>query len=90
MSRYTYEIDDNNALRMWDAEVPNENNAPFLFQPNWPNGVAWADAQEAAGWADAFITSLEDPNSPLVAGDGPDAPVKERVVETTVEEAPAE
>ena len=83
MSRYTYEIDENNAVRMWDAEIPNENNAPFLFQPNWPNGTPWANATEAAAWADVFANSLEDPNSPLVAGDGPEEPARERPVPPT-------
>jgi hypothetical protein len=59
--RYRYEIDDQNAVRIWDDENPNENGAPFFYQPDWPDGTPWADRAEAQGWADAFIEDLLAP-----------------------------
>ena len=79
MSRYIYEIDEQNAIRIWDTEVPNENNAPFIFQPDWPSGAPWADAAEATAWAELFIEALLDPASEFIVGDSPAEPRKPRV-----------
>lgn len=78
MSRYIYEIDEKNAVRIWDTEIPNENNKPFLFQPNWPDTTFWSSSEEAIGWAELFIESLENPESEFIPGDSPSEPRKTR------------
>jgi hypothetical protein len=80
MSRYRYEIDEANAIRVWDDENPNENDTPFFFQPEYPNGEAWEDAAAAEAWAELLIGSLEDPASELMPGDSPAEPSKVRPV----------
>ena len=86
MSRYRYEIDAQKAIRVWDNENPNENDAPFAFQPDWPDTTPWASKAEAKAWAELFIESLEDPESEFVPGDNPDNHPKPRpVVEETDE-----
>lgn len=80
MSRYRYEIDEANAIRIWDEENPNEKNAPFLYQPNYPNGDEWGSAEAATAWAELFISSAEDPTSELVPGDSAAEPTKPRPV----------
>lgn len=82
MSRYRYEIDDANAVKVWDLENPNELNAPFLFQPEWPNGTAWASKKEAEDWALLFIDSLQNPESEFVPGESPEQPSYPRPVST--------
>lgn len=72
VNRYTYEIDNKNAIRVWDNENPNEDNAPFFFQPDWPNGKPWASKAEAENWAQLFIESLENPASEFVPGSSPE------------------
>ncbi len=72
MIRYTFQIDTHNAIRIWDNENPNENGAPFMFQPDWPDVTPWADAAQATEWAEVFIASLVDPESEFVAGNSPD------------------
>jgi hypothetical protein len=72
MTRYRFEIDSNNAIRMWDNENPNEGDAPFMLQPDFPDTTPWADAAQATDWAEVFIASLENPESEFVAGDSPD------------------
>lgn len=62
--RYRYEIDDANAVRVWDDENPNENEAPFFYQPDYPDGRPWVDRAEAQAWVDAFIASLLAPVEP--------------------------
>lgn len=79
MSRYRYELDENHAIRAWDDENPNELNAPFLFQPTWPDGTAWANEEEATAWVELVITSLENPDSELLAGISPEQPTQPRV-----------
>jgi hypothetical protein len=54
-----YEIDENNAVHMWN----DTQDEPFLFQPDWPNGTPWANAEEAENWAKAKIAELEDPEA---------------------------
>lgn len=81
MSRYRYEIDKDNAIKVWDNENPNENDAPFLLQPDWPDNTPWANKTEAESWALAFIESLENPESEFVPGESPDRPLKPRLVE---------
>ena len=72
MTRYRFEIDSNNAIRIWDNDNPNENDAPFMFQPDFPDTTPWADAAQATEWAEVFIASLVDPESEFVAGNSPD------------------
>lgn len=57
--RYTYEIDENNGIRVWDNENPNDNGAPFLFQPDRPDTTPWDSREEAEQWAKEFIAGLE-------------------------------
>lgn len=61
MSRYYYEIDEGKTLRIWDTENPNDNNAPFLLQPQWPDGTDWESAEQVNEWAELFIYSMENP-----------------------------
>ena len=72
MTRYTFEIDADNAIRIWDSENPNDSGAPFMFQPDFPDATPWADAAQATDWAEVFIASLVDPMSEFVAGNSPD------------------
>jgi hypothetical protein len=56
-----YEIEEGtNAVRVFypDSDVAS------LFQPDWPDTVAWADAAEAAAWAELYIASIEDEDAP--------------------------
>jgi len=71
MTQYRFEIDNDNAIRIWDNETPNENDAPFMFQPDWPDVTPWADAAQATDWAEVLIASLLDHNSEFVAGNSP-------------------
>ena len=73
MSRYRFEIDTDNAIRIWDNETPNENDAPFMLQPDWPDVTPWESVAQATDWAEVFIASLVNPESELVAGNSPDS-----------------
>ena len=72
MTRCTFEIDSDNAIRIWDNVTIGNEGAPFMFQPDWPDATPWADAAEATDWAEVFIASLVDPLSEFVAGNSPD------------------
>jgi len=71
MTRYRFKIDAKNAIKIWDNDNPNENDAPFMFQPDWPDLTAWSSKAEATDWAQVFIASLVDPESEFVAGNSP-------------------
>lgn len=77
--RYNYEINSDLEIRVWDTENPNEKNAPFIYQPHWPNGAEWTDKAEAQTWLDLFIESLENPESEYLPGNSPDEPKKLRL-----------
>jgi|GEM_PF-5939387 len=57
-----YEIDESTfAVKVFsDGE-----DAPFLFQPDYPNGDAFSSVDEATTWAEAFIASVTDPAAPF-------------------------
>ena len=86
MNNYRFEIDADNAIRFYDDANPNEGDAPFMFQPDWPSVIPWASKAQAKNWAEVFIASLVEPNSEFVAGDSPDnhpairpEPVEEKI-----------
>jgi len=76
--RYRYEVNNKNEVKVWDNENPNENDAPFFFQPDWPDGTPWANKSEAEDWAQVFIESLDNPESEFVAGENPENHPKPR------------
>lgn len=56
-----YEIEEGtNAVRVF---YPNSDVAS-LYQPDWPDQTPWADAAEAAAWAELYIASIEDEDAP--------------------------
>jgi hypothetical protein len=63
IGKYTYEVDSNNILRAWDTENLNPDNAPFLYQPEHPDGTAWASAQEAEDWVVNLINGWSIPKT---------------------------
>lgn len=75
MRNLRYEIDDNEgfAIRAWDDDNPNEGNAPFLYQPDWPSGNPWASRQEAETWAQQLIAMMQDHRNGR-PGENPDNP----------------
>jgi hypothetical protein len=60
--RYRIEIDDVLAVRIFDDENPNENGAPFLYQPDQPDANPWENLESAQEWADAFVADLLAPS----------------------------
>lgn len=64
-------ITENNAV-----EIYNENEKkPFVIQPNWPDGTAWASEEEATRWAEAFVNHRTNPDYKFMPGPGPDEPL---------------
>jgi hypothetical protein len=59
-----YELDADNAVKVFypDSDVAS------LYQPNWPNGDAWADAAEAVAWAVLYLASINDEDAPYAPG----------------------
>jgi hypothetical protein len=60
MANYLYEIDNNNAVKLWDTDNTNEDNAPILLQPQNPNGAAWSSRQEAQSWIEAHLVFIAE------------------------------
>lgn len=58
--RYTIDENELFAIRMWDDDNPNNEGAPFLYQPDWPNGTKWASYEEADIWAKQYIAMVEN------------------------------
>ena len=57
IQNFKYEVDELNVVRIWNEDVPNEDNAPFILQPSFPDGTAW-NAEQAEEWAVNFINNL--------------------------------
>ncbi len=75
ISHYEYKIDENNVVRIWDLDNPYENNAPFFYQPDHPDGTPWESKEIAEQWVTEFINELLKP-----------APVEEEILPAPVEE----
>lgn len=64
----TYTVDNNTfAVSIYTSDNP----IPIIYQPNWPNGTLWDDANDASLWAQLCILSITDPKAPYApAGPG--------------------
>lgn len=62
---YRYEVDENNAVKIFDIDNPNENGAPFLFQPDYPNYDPFKNREDAIKWAEDKMAEMLDDNAPL-------------------------
>lgn len=75
------EILENNTVEIFN----DQQEPPFLRQPHWPNGEAWASAEQAREWAEMFVDSLENAEVPYA----PNGPGQERQAKPTAEEIAA-
>ena len=59
-SRYKYTVDKTApyAVRIWDLEVPNDEGAPFIYQPH-DGANDWASADAATAWAISEVKRFE-------------------------------
>jgi hypothetical protein len=82
--KYRYEIDSKNAVRIYS----DEQEAPIIFQPDYPNGDAWT-LEQATAWAEAYLAYVTDETAPL-PGISAEEPTMPRPVEAVEETAPTE
>ena len=57
------------------------NATPFLSQPSWPDGTAWASEAEALAWFDVLTTSFVDRTAPLAGNNPAEHPVARLEIE---------
>jgi hypothetical protein len=62
--RYEIDTEDRNAVYMWDLDNTTQT-APFMYQPHYPNGDAWASYEDAENWALLKIAELTDSSAPF-------------------------
>jgi len=69
LSNFRYEIaeDEGFAIRIWDGK----GDAPFLYQPSWPDNSPWGTRAEAEFWAESYINMAIDFRNGR-PGEGPD------------------
>jgi hypothetical protein len=57
-----YEIEnETNAIKIYyrDSDVPT------IYQPTYPNGDAWQNAEDAENWAKLWIEAITNPKAPF-------------------------
>lgn len=61
--RFTYKIDEENAISIWDSTNPNEDGSPNLYQPwnPWTPKQPWTTKEEAESFAQEMIENLLNP-----------------------------
>ena len=57
MSNYTIEVNEENFAVKIFADFQEE---AFIFQPEQPDGSAWASVEDATEWANATITMMTE------------------------------
>ena len=72
MTVYSFTVDSDKVIRIWNKETPSSEDQPFLIQPDFPDFTPWESESQATDWAEVFIAGLIDPESELVAGNSPD------------------
>lgn len=72
------EVLENNTVEIFN----DTQEAPFIRQPNWPSGDAWASAEESRFWAEKFVEAIENPDAPFA----PNGPGLEPIRKPTAEE----
>ena len=72
------EILENNTVELF----VEGQEAPAIRQPHWPNGQAWASAEEARSWAEMYVEAAEVAEAPYA----PLEPGGERKAKPTAEE----
>ena len=60
MANFKYEIDEDNIVRLWDLDRPNENDAPVLIQPYNQDGKEWKSKKEATEWVESHLAFLAE------------------------------
>lgn len=55
-----YEIDENNAIRIYQDGA----DVPFIYQPDYPDTTPFADRADAIAWAESKIAELTDIEAP--------------------------
>jgi hypothetical protein len=75
------EILENNTVELFNEG----QEAPFLRQPTYPNGAAFADGVDARSWAEAYVEAIEVPDAPFA----PSGPGAERKAKATAEQIAA-
>lgn len=61
MRNLKYEIDaETFAIRVWDLDNANPENAPFHLQETWPDNTPWASYEEAEKWALDLVAMMND------------------------------
>jgi hypothetical protein len=64
IGHYKYEIDAENAIRVWDLDNPNDDipgNPPFMYQPTYPDNTPFEDADAAKVWIEGVIDQYLNP-----------------------------
>tara|TARA_R110001606_G_scaffold19274_2_gene70994 strand:- start:176 stop:496 length:321 start_codon:yes stop_codon:yes gene_type:complete len=72
--KYEINADKSFELRIW---LEDETKQPTIIQPHWPDGTAWANYEEAEGWAEATLAQFTDPAIKFIAGSSPAEPLQE-------------
>jgi hypothetical protein len=66
IGKYKYEIDAQNAVRIWDMENVYEDNAPFFFQPDHPDTTPWESREAAETWVTDIINEWLKPAPEII------------------------
>jgi len=53
---FRYTVDNNNAVRVFK----DEDDVPFWFQPDYPNGDKFDTKEEAEAWAVLAVESMQE------------------------------
>ena len=60
IGHYEYEIDSENAIRVWNLDNPITDvpgNPPFMYQPTYPDNTPFEDADTAKEWIENVINN---------------------------------
>lgn len=57
IENFKFAVSDDLCIRVWDLNNPNENDAPFFYQPNKPDCTPWESKEQATEWITNIINN---------------------------------
>lgn len=70
MDKYTYSVDEDKVVWIWETAAKEAGEAAFLRQSSYPDNTEFADVDDAINWAENHLNKIIEAasNPPSVEG----------------------
>lgn len=66
VDKYTYLVDENKTVWVWETAAKEAGEPPFLYQPSYPDNTDFVDIDDATNWIENHLSKIiEATSNPL-------------------------